>query len=57
MSFIERILFKFFNIKEEKQETPNTISKIIWEVGFNLTEEQRKKVGSLHFIQLFQNLQ
>ena len=43
MSFIERILFKFFNIKEEKQETPNTISKIIWEVGFNLTEEQRKK--------------
>ena len=44
MSFIERILFKFFNIKEEKQETPNTISKIIWEVGFNLTEEQRKKV-------------
>ena len=43
MSFIERILFKFFNIKEENQETPNTISKIIWEVGFNLTEEQRKK--------------
>ena len=44
-------------IKEEKQETPNTIPKIIWEVGFNLTEEQRKKVGSLHFIHLFQNLQ
>ena len=43
MSFIERILFKYFNIKEDKQETPNTISKIIWEVGFNLTEEQRKK--------------
>ena len=59
MSFIEHILsyFGYFKIKEEKQETPNAISNIIWGVGFNLTEEQRKKVGSLHFIQLFQNLQ
>ena len=45
MSFIEHILsyFGYFKIKEEKQETPNAISNIIWGVGFNLTEEQRKK--------------
>ena len=45
MSFIEHILsyFGYFKIKEEKQETPNAISNIIWEVGFNLTEEQRRK--------------
>lgn len=45
MSFIEHILsyFGYFKIKEEKQEVPNTISSIIWGVGFNLTEEQIKK--------------
>ena len=44
MSFIERILsyFGYFKTKEKKQEIPNTISKIIWGIGFNLTEEQRK---------------
>ena len=41
MSFIEHILsyFGYFKIKEEKQETTNAISNIIWGVGFNLTEE------------------
>ena len=45
MSFIEHVLsyFGYFKIKEEKQETPNVISNMIWGVGFNLTEEQRKK--------------
>lgn len=45
MSFIEHILsyFGYFKTKEEKQEAPNTISSIIWGVGFNLTEEQIKK--------------
>ena len=45
MSFIEHILsyFGYFKIKEEKQKAPNTISSIIWGVGFNLTEEQIKK--------------
>ena len=43
MCFIEHILsyFGYFKIKEK--ETPNTISNIIWGIGFNLTEEQRKK--------------
>ena len=43
MNFIEHILsyFGYFKIKEK--ETPNIISNIIWGIGFNLTEEQRKK--------------
>ena len=45
MNFIEHILsyFWYFKNKEDKKEIPNTISNIIWKVGFNLTEEQRKK--------------
>ena len=45
MSFIEHVLsyFGYFKIKEEKQETPNVISNMIWGVGFNLTEEQMKQ--------------
>lgn len=44
MNFIEHILsyFGYFNIKENLQETQNTISNIIWNVGFNLTEEEIK---------------
>ena len=44
MNFIEHILsyFGYFKVKENLQETQNTISNIIWNVGFNLTEEEIK---------------
>ena len=42
MGFIKYVLSCFKN-KEAQQKTPNTISSIIWEVGFNLTEEQMKQ--------------
>ena len=43
MSFIEHILSYFGYFKTKEKEIPNTISNIIWGIGFNLTEEQRKK--------------
>lgn len=44
MNFIDYILsyFGYFKFNEEKKEKQSTISNIIWGVGFNLTEEQRK---------------
>ena len=45
MGFIDNVLnyFGYFRNKKDKQKTTNTVSNIIWEVGFNLTEEQRRK--------------
>ena len=45
MSFIDNIFnyFGYFRNKKDKQKTTNTVSNIIWEVGFNLTEDQRRK--------------
>ena len=43
MSFIEHILSYFGYFKTKEKEIPNTISNIIWGIGFNLTEEQRRK--------------
>ena len=44
MNFIDYILsyFGYFKFNVEKKEKQSTISNIIWGVGFNLTEEQRK---------------
>lgn len=44
MNFIDYILsyFGYFKFNTEKKEKQSTISNIIWGVGFNLTEEQRK---------------
>ncbi len=44
MNFIDYILsyFGYFKFHSEKKEKQSTISNIIWGVGFNLTEEQRK---------------
>ena len=45
MGFIDNIFnyFGYFRNKKDKQKTINTVLNIIWEVGFNLTEEQRRK--------------
>ena len=45
MGFIDNIFnyFGYFRNKKDKQKTTNTVSNIIWEVGFNLTEDQRRK--------------